>query len=457
MKKKISIVTLIIAGVGAAAGAYLASDTNSKTGHVIAQERAHRSSADDENTGDVKVEVVKPHKGGIARSTTQPVTVESFESARLYSKVSGYLKEQHVDIGDRVKRGDVLAEIEMPETEKEVQRDEAAVEQAEAYIVQMEAHLESAKADYQASEALIGERQADVEHATSTVSYKTKVFHRIQELVRQNAVDQQLQDEKEEDYEAARAGLSSAKAALVSAKAVATASKAKIDQAEADLVDAKAKLAVAQAELEKDRVFLEYTIIRSPYDGVVTFRGYHRGDFINARDQGATIPLLSVDRTDKVRCVVQIPDSDVPYVNKGDDATVEIDALPGRKFTGKVARVSNSEDQTTRTMRTEIDLMNDKNLLRDGMYGKVTVMLDKAPDGLTVPSSAMVGGGESQDGRGSLWVIRGGKAHKLEVSIGTDNGVETEIVSGLKADDDVVVHYKGSISNGVAVAIVNGR
>lgn len=455
MKKQISIVTLIIAGVGAAAGAYLASGSGSDTGHVIAQERAHRPSGDD-SVGDVKVEVVKPRKGGIERTTTQPITVESFESARLFSKVSGYLKEQHVDIGDRVKRGDVLAEIEMPESEKQVQRDEAAVEQAEAYIVQMEAHLESAKADYQAAEALIGERQADVQLASSTLSYKEKVFHRIEQLVKERAVDEQLRDEKEEDFESARAGLASAKAALVSAKAAATASKARIDQAQADLVDAKAKLAVAQAELEKDRVFLDYTIIKSPYNGVVTFRGYHRGDFINARDQGATIPLLTVDSTDKMRCVVQIPDLDVPYVNKGDDAVVEIDALPGRKLTGKVARVSNSEDQTTRTMRTEIDMMNEKNLLRDGMYGKVTVLLDKAPDGLTVPSSALVG--ESHGGKGSLYVIRGGKAHKLEVAIGADNGVETEIVSGVKADDDVVIHtFKGSISNGVAVAIVNGR
>lgn len=456
MKKQISIVTLVIAGVGAAAGAYLASDSGSDTGHVIAQERAHRTNTSDDASGDVKVEAVKPRKGGIERTTTQPITVESFESARLFSKVSGYLKEQHVDIGDRVKRGDVLAEIEMPETEKQVQRDEAAVEQAEAYIVQMEAHLESAKADYQAAEALIGEREADVQLAASTLSYKTKVYHRIEQLVKERAVDEQLRDEKEEDYESARAGLSSSKAALVSAKAVATASKAKIDQAQADLVDAKAKLAVAQAELEKDRVFLEYTIIRSPYDGVVTFRGYHRGDFINARDQGATIPLLTVDRTDKMRCVVQIPDLDVPYVNKGDEAEVEIDALSGRKFSGTIARVSNSEDQTTRTMRTEIDLMNDKNLLRDGMYGKVTVKLDKAPDGLTVPSSALIG--ESHSGKGSLYVIRGGKAHKIEVGIGADNGVDTEIVSGLKADDDVVVHtFKGSISNGVTVAIVNGR
>lgn len=459
MKKKISLLTVVLAALGAATGAYFASDSGAPTGNVNAQERARRNG--DDSTGDVKVEVVKPHKGGIERTTTQPGTVESFESARLFSKVSGYLKVQElkgepVDIGTRVKKGDVLAVIDMPELEEAVRRDEASVKQAKAHVIQMEAAVESAEADYEAADALIGERVADVEHAESTMSYRGKQFERIKNLVAEKAVDVKLRDEAEEHYDASKAGLSSARASVASARAQANAAKAKVAQAEADLEDAKAKVSVAEAELHRDEAFLNYTKIVSPYNGVVTFRGYHIGDFINARDQGATIPLLTVDRTDKMRVVLQVPDLDVPYVNKDDDAMVEIDALPGRKFPGKVARVSNSEDQTTRTMRTEVDLENDKNLLRDGMYGKVTVILDRASDGMTVPSSALIG--ESENGKGHLYVIRQGKAHKIEVVIGADNGIETEIVSGLRADDEVVVHtLKGALANGVAVAVVNGR
>ncbi|HVX13774.1 MAG TPA: efflux RND transporter periplasmic adaptor subunit [Pirellulales bacterium] len=455
--KKLSILTVVLAALGAAAGVYISSNDD-ETGHVSASERSEkrgpRSSSDDES-GSVKVETTKPRKGGIERTTTQPVTVESFESARLFSKVAGYLKEQHVDIGDRVKKGDVLATIDMPELEKEVERDEASVTQAKAHVAQMEAAVESAQADYQAAEALIGEREADVEHAQSTKSYRGKQFERIKKLVEEKAVDVKLQDEAEEHYDAAKAGLLSAKASVVSAKAQATAAKAKIDQAQADLEDAKAKVKVAEATLQKDRVFLDYTKIRSPYDGVITFRGFHPGDFINSRDQGGAKPVLSVDRTDKMRVVLQVPDLDVPYVNKGDDASVDIDALPGRRFPGKVARVSYSEDQTTRTMRTEVDLLNDKDLLRDGMYGKATILLEKASDAVSVPSSALVG--DSQNGRGTVYVVRGGKAQKVEVVIGSDNGVETEITSGLKADDDVVIVHRGSIANGVSVAIVNGK
>jgi HlyD family secretion protein len=460
--KKISIATVILVCVGVAAGAYFASEYERNTAAVNASERMghHARTEGEGQASDVKVEVVKPHRGGIERTTTQPGTVMSFESARLFSKVSGYLKEQNlngkpVDIGTPVNKGDVLAVIDMPELEKEVQRDAAAIKQAEAHIAQMEAAVETARADHEAAEALIGEREADVEHAQATLRYRGKRFERMKKLLADRAIDEKLVDEAEDFYEAAHAGLSSAKASVVSARAQATAANAKIDQAQADLEDAKAKLDVAKATLEKDRVFLDYTKIRSPYNGVVTFRGFFPGEFIIARDQGGTTPLLSVDRTDKMRVVLQIPDLDVPFVNERDKATLEIKALPGRRFEGHVARVSNSEDPETRTMRTEVDLPNDDNLLRDGMYGNVTIWLEKASDALCVPSSALVG--ESESGKGLLYVVRDAKAHKVEVRLGADDGVHTEIVSGLNPNDDVVVHSRGAIANGIPVAVINGK
>jgi RND family efflux transporter MFP subunit len=448
--------------VGIGAGAYFASESERHAAAVHASERATRrpDSEGDGQASGVRVEIAKPHRGGIERTTTQPGTVMSFQSAKMFSKVSGYLKEQslhgeNVDIGTSVKKGDVLCIIDMPELEKEVQRDEADVQQAQAHIVQAEAHVASTKADAEAAESLIGEREADVEHAQSTLTYRKKQYERIKELVKDKSLEPKLLDEAEDHRDAAKAGLSSAEASVVSAKAQATAARAKIDQAKADLENAKAKLEVAKATLEKDRVFLDYTKIRSPYNGVVTSRGFFPGEFINARDQGGTIPLLTVDRIDQMRVVLQVPDLDVPFVNAGDEATVEIDALPGRKFKGHVARVSNSEDPQTRTMRTEVDLANDKNVLRDGMYGKVTIALEKASDALSVPSSALVG--ESDSGKGTLYLVRGGKAHKAEVGIGADDGIHTEIISGLNPDDDVVIKYRGAIANGVPVAVASGK
>ncbi|HEX5444071.1 MAG TPA: efflux RND transporter periplasmic adaptor subunit [Pirellulales bacterium] len=468
MKKQWLLAT-IVAVVGVSAGAYFAVQNGQSSGEASAADNPHQAT-DSRNggrsTGQVRVKVVKPHQGGIERTTTQPGSVHSFRSAKLYSKVSGYLKEQNVDIGDRVEKDDVLAVIDMPEIEKEVEREEAAVQQAEAHVVQMAAHVESAKADYNAAKALIGEREADVEDAESMLSYSKKVYDRIAQLVKERGVEPALADEKEEKWHASKAALSSARASVVSAEAQASAAKAKIDEAEADLVDAQAKVEVAKAALEKTKVMLNYTKITSPYTGVITARNYFEGDFINARDQGATVPMLVVDETDWMRVVLQVPDLEVPYTNPGDVASVEIDALPDKTFPGKVSRMADSEDPQTRTMRTEVDLENKEGILRDGMYGKVTLILKEASTNLTVPSSAVhvESSGEHAASDGNhraqryLWVVRAGKAQKQHVQVGTDNGIDAEILSGLKADDDVVVDNKTALADGISVAVAsNGK
>lgn len=433
------------------------------------ERRTSERRANGDRRSSVRVETMKPRKGGSEKTATQPGSVESFERARLFSKVSGYLIKQSVDIGDRVKKDDLLAEIAMPELEKEIERDAAAVEQANANVSQMEARLKSSEADFEAAKALIGERQADVESAVSMQEFRQKQLRRTKDLVALKGVEERLQDEAQEHFDAAKAALTSSKAAVVSAEAQAHAAEAKITEAEADLADAKAKVTVAKAVMAKNEVLLDYTKIKAPFDGVITARNFHVGDFISSRDQGATIPLLVVDDTDVMRVVLQLPDLDVPYANPGDDAIVEIDALPGVPFPGKVARMADSEDPQTRTMRTEVDLKNpkDKNhpngLLRDGFYGRVTIILEKASEHLTIPSALVhvetAKHGESGEHGGAksyVWVARDDRAEKVYVKVGSDNGVEAEILSGIKPDDDVIKGARGGgLADGVSVIVAN--
>lgn len=472
--KKLSVVTVIVVVVGIAAGAYFASESGHHSTTVGAAEHsAHGESEGSGQADAIKVEVVKPHRGGIERTTTQPASVQAFLRSRLFSKVSGYMKMTR-DIGESVAKGDVVALIDMPELEKEVQHDQAAVAQANAQVKQMEALVETAEADYKAAVAVIGEREADLERAEYFLDYRTKQYSRIQQLVTEKAIDQRLGDEELEHFHASKAAVSSAKAALASAKAQANAAKARIDKAKADLADAQAKVEVCEATLQKDQVFLDYATIRAPFDGVITLRNFQVGDFINARDQGASQPMLAVDEIDLMRVVVQVPDKDVPFADEGDLVTVVIDNLPGKKFPGKIARVANSEDPDTRTMRVEIDLPNDRHLLRDGMYGYATILLDqgsKSKDTVTVPSAALhiatdgEGGGQ-QAHKGAaekgghakrvskyyLWVVRDGKAEKVHVDVGAENGVVTEILGGIHPTDEVVTYAKLALSNGAVVS-----
>jgi RND family efflux transporter MFP subunit len=398
----------------------------------------------------VKVEVTKPIPHGLGRRATQPGDVHVFESAELYSKVSGYLAEQSVDIGDRVKRGQLLAVIDVPEARAEVEQAASSLELAKSVIVQANARVTSAEAEAKAAEAQIGQMEAEVKRAIAQEKLRTKEYKRIKNLSDLHAIEEQIVDEKQDGMEVAIAAKAAADAAVTNAKAQFAAAQSRVGQAKADVLHAQADVHVAEAKLDKAKVLLEYTKIVSPYDGVVTRRSYHRGDFIIARDQGGTVPLLTVARTDVMRIVVKIPDLDVPFTDVGDKAIVQIDALPGKRLEGSVTRLADAEDPTQKTMRVEIDLPNLQGELHEGMYGLVTITLQSPSDNLTVPAAALVG--KLIDGKGKVYVISAGIAHLAPIKVSQDDGLRMEVLSGLKPTDDVVVSYSGAIGDGTPVA-----
>lgn len=406
----------------------------------------------------VSVEIVHPQAGGIQRVCVQPGTVEPFEAADLYAKASGFLVEQSVDIGSRVKKGDVLARIAVPEYLKQVQRDTARVKNAVAKIRQMDAHLAAVKAEAKAADAGVTLAKVIVRAKTSYRQYREKQLARYKELAKERAIEARVVDEQEDFYLSAFEGENAAREGIDAAVERATAVRAKIDQAVADVDEAKAGVEVATAELEKSQVLLDYAVIKSPYTGVVTRRSFHLGDFIKSADQGGATPVLAVERIDVMRVVVRVPDRDVPYVSLGDPAVVEIDALPGVVFETKgankvgVARWADAEDPQSRTMRTEVDVPNPNGQLRHGMYGRVRITLSEGtPSAVRVPSAALFG--KAEGGRGAARVIREGRVHVVPVRYATDNGIETEVVSGLTLDDMVVVRAAGPIEEGTTVTV----
>jgi RND family efflux transporter MFP subunit len=400
-------------------------------------------------TAGTAVRVVKPSTGGIERTTTQPGTVESFDFADLFAKVSGYLSRQDVDIGDKVTKGQVIAELSVPELREELRQAKAALTQAHAQVEQMTARVATAEADFEAATAMIERSKADLKHAEATRSFRKKQFDRITELFELKSIDERLVDEKEEQLDAALAAESAAQAAIITTKAQAGAAKARIASAQADLADAQSRVQVAEAAVAKAQVFVDYTQIVSPYNGVITRRSFHLGDFIRAADQGGREALLTVARTDKMRVVVQVPERDVPYTSPGNAALVELDALAGKKFERVVSRVANSEDRVTRAMRTEIDIENPDGELRDGMFGRVTIHLDRTAGGLTVPSTALVS--EAEGKKFFVFIVRKGRAQRVPVKIGHDSGVRVEILSGLQPDDLVVLRPGNDVKDGTAV------
>ena len=408
------------------------------------------NAAQTSNSNSIKVDTVRPQAGGMARTITLPGSIHAYESAELFAKVPGYLEKLNVDIGDRVKAGQVLAEINSPEIHREVDRCKASVEKAEAQVGQMKAAIVAAEANHHAAITGIDRAMANVKRDKAAYEFRDKQYRRFKELVQAKSVDERLVDEKEDQRLAAQAAVDAAQAALAESKALVASAAAKIEQAKADLVDAQAEVDVAKANLSKAEVFAAYIKVTAPYDGVITTRAFHRGDFIRGAEQSGVQPLLTVERTDLVRLVVYVPDNDVPFTDPGDETVTEIDAIPLHKFTGKISRIAFSEDKKTKTMRTEVDLPNDQGKLRNGMYGKTKMMLQAGnPMAVTIPSSAVVG--SVTNNKGTVFVVRDGIARKTAITVIADNGIFTEISGGVTTGDRVIVGNNNDLFDGRAV------
>jgi HlyD family secretion protein len=431
-----------------------------------AAEGVRPSQSEGNPTGSISVKVVSPSPGGIARVCQQPGSVEPFESADLYSKVSGFLVQQSVDIGYPVKAGDVLARISVPEYEKQVKQDSAEVVRAEARVDQMTAAITTAEADLGAATAAIALAQAEKGSKASYRTFREKQRDRIKDLVASHSIEAKLADEHEDQYQAAVASDLAAGEAIVAARQKEAAARARVKQARADLRYAEAEVATAKAQLEKAQVQLDYTVIRSPYTGVVTQRNFHPGDFIRSADagyaHGERLPILAVERTDVMRVVIQVPERDVPFVDLGDPATVEVDALPGVVFKTRggdkieVSRLAASEDPQTRMMRTEVHVKNLDGKLRRGMFGRVALTLQVgAPGAFRIPSAALTG--KADGGKGTIRLVRNGKVVFVPVLIGADNGSDVEILSGLTAADRVIIRAGGPVNEGSTVAVADSK
>ncbi|HZW32507.1 MAG TPA: efflux RND transporter periplasmic adaptor subunit, partial [Isosphaeraceae bacterium] len=434
---KIALAVLGAVILAAAVYWWMHRDEHSKAGG--GQEASGQEGA--KNQAALRVKVVHPHKGGMTRTTTQPGTLHAFQYADLYAKASGYLRAQVVDIGDTVEKGQVLAEVYDPERQQQVELTAAEVERARAAVRQAESRKTAAEAQVQAAEAEIAVRKTEVSQTAAIRRFREKEFIRYAEIARKNAVDQRVADERQEEYEGAKAAEDRAHAAVKAAEADLAKALAQVIRAEADIQRQRAEQRVAEARLAMAQILARYTRILSPYTGVVTQRNFHDGDFIREAIRGEELPILQVARTDLMRVIVYVPDRDTPLLDRGDPAVVRIDALGGEEFRGKVTRFSEYELPTNRTMRTEVDLPNPTGRLRMGMYGPVSILLEPPTDFLTIPSKALH---EVESSAGSVYVADGDRARKRPIHIGRDDGIRVEVLSGLTTDDPVIVSYTGS-------------
>jgi RND family efflux transporter MFP subunit len=428
--------------------------------HVLSAVPAAMQDDPDEPQGNegqdiLTVEVVSPQPGGMDRTTTQPCTVQAFESVPIYAAVSGYLKTLHgLDIGDPVKKGDIVAEIEVPELRAQLKLHQAAVKRANEKVHQMEALKKVYQADEVASKAAVKQASAAAETSKTMLKFHKRRFERLNKLGEKGIIDADVVDEQHQRYEAAEQAVNAALESVIAAEARMAAVGAKILQGDADIAEASAAVEVAQAEEQRTQELVNFASITAPFDGRITERNVDVKHFIRAATINANQPpLLVVQRVDKVRVIVMVPDRDVMVTKVGDEAVVEIDGITDEVFKGTVAKKADSEDSKSRSMRVEIWLDNPKGKLNHGMYGRATITLEKATNVLALPTTCVFGLNESKT-KGQVYIVRNKRAVLTPVTVVGENDTNIGVV-GLNSNDQVIVHPNLVTANNMEVTVAS--
>lgn len=399
-----------------------------------------------------RVTVVRPERKTLSRSTVQPAAIEAYEAAPLFAKIPGYVGSVSVDIGDVVKKGQTLVQLDVPELADDVAQKEALVDRAAADVNAAKAMIVSAESAVQAADARVSAAKAGIDRAASDLERWKLETDRIVRLTQAGSVTEKLADETRNQLRSAEAAQQEATAAVTVAQADANQSLAALEQAKADLAVAQAKERVAQADLARAKTLLGYASIRAPFDGVVTNRSIDPGAFVQPPGAQAD-PCLTVVRRDRVRIYLDVPELEAPLVDageNGDSATIRIQALGDRTFEGKVARTSWALDQANRTLRVEIEAADESGQFRPGMYAVATILLDERKDVLSLPATAIF----YESGSAFCATVESGKIVRKPVTIGLKSGSDAEIADGLAGSEVVVLKDGGSLPAGQPVEAV---
>jgi len=327
------------------------------------------------------VSVVSPKQTAPADEIILPGNVQPFITSPIYARTNGYLKKWYFDIGAHVKQGQLLAVIETPEVDQQLQ-------QARSNLLTAQANLELAS-------------------ITKT---------RYQGLLKSNAVAQQDVDNAVGTYNAN--------------KAIVEADKAAVEQYSA---------------------LVSFEKIYAPFDGVITARNTDIGDLINSGSGGGVkTDLFHIAQPGRLRVYVNVPEEYSQGIKSGMTADLSLAEFPGRKFQGKLVRTAEAINVTTRTLLIEIDVDNPAGTLLTGSYAEVHLAVPTQASTFLLPVNALLFRSEGL----RVGIVRNGKVTLSAVTPGHDFGSQIEIISGLKADDQVIVNPPDSIVSGQGVQIV---
>jgi RND family efflux transporter MFP subunit len=345
--------------------------------------------------------------GYIASQLTVAGVFQPFQEIDVHGKVSGYIRRIYVDIGDRVRQGQTIAVLEVPELTAEVAGAQAGVAQAQQNIARLQNEVAREQASYAAAHAnYVRLKQASDQQPGLVAA-------------------QELDDALARDRTAA----------------------ARVDAAQSAVAAAQGQLGVSRAENLRVSSMEQYATITAPYNGVVTMRYADTGSLIPAGTaEGLNQAVVRLAQSDLLRLRMPIPERDVPDVHIGSAVVVHVQAT-GQTFPATVVRFTRDVSNSTRTMLTEVDVKNSTLALTPGMYATVTFNLEEKNDALLVPASSVLQG----DQPSVMLVDANNRVEKRQVALGIAGSNSQEVTSGLRPGDQVIVGGLSALQAGEEV------
>jgi multidrug resistance efflux pump len=309
--------------------------------------------------GAVPAKVIRPKRDsqfGIA--VQQLATVEPYFQANLRARASGVVKYVQKDIGDRVRQGELLVEVDVPELVQEVAQKAAVIAQRQHEVDMARSAVRTAEAQLDVGRATVDQRRAELEKEKTTRDTRQKRLARFRNVRSRDVVDAGVIDEEEGQYLAAVAAVSGAEMAIKRAEADLREKQASLEGARAEVSLKEALVEVARRDRDRAQAMLDYARVTAPFDGIITARNVDPGAFVQNATTSNTEALVSVARTDIVTVVFNLPDYAAAYVSRGTVVDVQLDELPGVTIHGRVTRFTPAIRGGDRTVRVEVDLFN---------------------------------------------------------------------------------------------------
>jgi len=397
MKRQFPVAFFPAAGIAAMAAVLMSCNGN---------EVKVKADAAAANTTEVSVGVVAVRSMPLARSLTLSSELVPFQEIDVYAKESGYVKQLLVDYGTQVKAGQLMAVLEIPELESQLHQDDAAIKSAADQVTHAENQVKQIKAQHN-----VLHLQADRMKKVATAQPG---------LVAQQEVDDVVGKD--------------------------LASEAQVESAESNLSAAQSQLDAAKAKRQHDQDLFDYSKITAPFEGVVTQRFANLGTLVQAGTNSSTqaMPLARLSEEDKFRLVIPVPETYVRYIKIGDTAQVNVPSL-NRTYTGTVARFSVDVKEETRTMHTEVDILNKDHKLIPGLYAEATLALDRKTNAIAVPLQAVT---QTGDQTVVDVVTPAGTIDQRNITLGIQTSKDAEVLSGVQDGDMVVVGRQAGLKDG---------